>query len=111
MQTKRCSKCHTDKDATQFSPWNRGKDGLASWCKSCNRDYQRRRRQERAIIISKATPQAAEFVPNILSISIRSDLTVRVANIPTDLTREEANRIERIVKAFADDDPTGGERT
>ena len=111
MLTKRCTKCQTDKDVAEFSPMKGGKYGVSSWCKSCHRDDQRQRRQARATMMSNARPQADEFVPNILPIPIRSDLTVKVANIPADLTREEANRIERIVKAFADDDPTVGEGT
>jgi hypothetical protein len=61
--------------------------------------------------MSNTTPQAVEFVPNILPIPIRSNLTVKIANIPADLTQEEANRIERIVKAFAVDDLNVGEGT
>jgi hypothetical protein len=116
MQTKKCNKCHTDKSMDQFSPMKGGKYGLSSWCKSCHRDYQRRRRQARDTLMSNATPQATglltdELLPNVLVIPIRSDRAVMVGNIPFDLTRGEADRIERILKAFADDDPTCGERS
>lgn len=113
MQTKRCNKCHTDKDMDQFSPLKSGKYGLSSWCKSCHQDYQRQRRQARATIMRNATPQAAglltdELLPNVLIIPIRPDRVVMVGNIPFNLTRAEADRIERIVMAFADNDPTCG---
>ena len=112
MLNKRCSKCRIEKDAAQFSPLKHGKDGLHSWCKPCFADYQRQRRQARTRAYTASTFEAGfitdEFVPNVLIIPIRPDRTVMVANIPVDLTKTEANRIERIVMAFADD-PRGGE--
>jgi hypothetical protein len=44
-----------------------------------------------------------EFLPNVVIIPIRPDRAVMVGNIPFDLTKAEANRIERIVMAFAND--------
>jgi hypothetical protein len=108
MLNKRCTKCGIEKDAAQFSPQKGAKHGLHSWCKPCCADYQRARRLAR-----NASPPAAscfpdDSLPNILNIPIRPNLVVRVANIPVDLTKAEADRIERIVMAFADD-PCGGE--
>jgi hypothetical protein len=37
----------------------------------------------------------------IMSIPIRADVYVRFANIPHDLTKAEAGKIARVVKAFA----------
>ena len=36
---KRCTKCGIEKDESKFSPDNRHKDGLYSWCKLCNNEY------------------------------------------------------------------------
>jgi hypothetical protein len=38
---------------------------------------------------------------DILPIQIREDLTVQIAGIPHDLTREEAEKIARVVLAMA----------
>ena len=105
---KQCRRCGIEKDSAQFSPQKGGKHGLHTFCKPCFADYQRERRLAR-----NASPPAApcfpdDFLPNILSIPIRPDRVVMVAHIPVDLTKAEADRIERIVMAFADDS-RGGE--
>jgi hypothetical protein len=109
---KRCTKCGIEKDIAQFSPQKQAKDGLHSWCKPCQADYQRERRQARRLAYNASPPAAGfltdEFLHNLLMIPIRADRTVMVAHIPVDLTKAEADRIERIVMAFADD-PRGGE--
>lgn len=43
--TKTCSHCHLLKPSHDFRPSKRTKDGLLSWCISCNRAYQRERHQ------------------------------------------------------------------
>lgn len=34
---KVCSKCHIEKDESEFRKINTGKDGLLSWCKECSK--------------------------------------------------------------------------
>jgi hypothetical protein len=41
---------------------------------------------------------------DILPIQIREDVTVQIAGIPHDLTREEAQKIARVVLALAEPD-------
>jgi len=41
---KQCSKCKRKKRSSAFSPWKKSKDGLFSWCKRCNADAQKARR-------------------------------------------------------------------
>lgn len=36
---KRCSKCSTFKDTSEFHKWSKGQDGLKLQCKSCVRNY------------------------------------------------------------------------
>lgn len=58
----------------------------------------------------RITLEATENPSNIIPIALREDETVYVANLPLDLTREEADRIARVVRAFArDDDETRSE--
>lgn len=38
--TKRCSKCHQDKDITEFTKLRSTKDGLEYHCISCNKKYR-----------------------------------------------------------------------
>ncbi|MEE4638676.1 MAG: hypothetical protein V2J42_08060 [Wenzhouxiangella sp.] len=52
----------------------------------------------------RITLEATENPANIIPISLRSETTVYVANLPLDLTLEEAERIARVVRAFACDD-------
>ena len=39
---KICSKCGTEKDATEFYKERRHSDGLQNWCKSCRAEYNRK---------------------------------------------------------------------
>ena len=43
METKLCPKCSTERPKTEFSSSVSAKDGLQSWCKPCNRAYQKAR--------------------------------------------------------------------
>jgi len=48
QQTKVCSNCRTEKEASRFHCNRRTADGLSSWCKQCNRlANQRYRNDER----------------------------------------------------------------
>src|SRR6202022_1546573 len=42
-QTKRCSKCGTDRDYSWFSRDRKRKDWRTAWCKQCMRAAQRQR--------------------------------------------------------------------
>lgn len=115
MLTKRCPKCHTDKDVTQFYIQRTAKDGRYPWCKSCHREYRRNRNYARVTVICNPITQHGEyftdeFTPNVLFIPIRADEVVKVGNVPSDLTRREYNRIERILMSLADDEATDGGR-
>ena len=39
METKKCSKCHTEKPLSMFSKCSRNKDGLRFSCKECQKKY------------------------------------------------------------------------
>lgn len=56
----------------------------------------------------RITLRATENPTNIVPIPVRPERTVHVANLPLDLTVEEAERIARVIRAFADPD-RGGE--
>lgn len=45
----------------------------------------------------------SNFEPQIIEIPIRPPMVVRIHGIPWDLTREEAEKIARIVKAYANE--------
>ena len=36
---KKCTRCQEVKPTSEFSKWNRGKDGFQNYCKVCNRNY------------------------------------------------------------------------
>jgi len=88
-----------------------------------NPDTFSRARRERVRAFSRAddlTPQqqAAERVTlesienpsNMVPVPIRDNHTVYLANLPLNLTTEEASRIARVVRAFAEDeDKKGGD--
>jgi len=46
---KRCPRCNTSKNSLEFRAVTGRKDGLAPWCRSCERDYQRSYRQRRRL--------------------------------------------------------------
>jgi hypothetical protein len=43
---KTCSKCRKRKQASEFPPNRRCRDGLDSWCRECRREDARRWRRE-----------------------------------------------------------------
>ncbi len=55
-------------------------------------------------VAERITLESTENPSNIVPIALRDDETVYVANLPLDLTRQEADRIARVVRAFARDD-------
>lgn len=81
--------------------------------------------QERARAVRRSSAQAArspdqeagerimlqvnDTAANIVPIPVRPDTTVYLANMPADLTGDEAERIARIVRAFAADTDGGSQ--
>ncbi|MFW5815492.1 MAG: hypothetical protein ACOCVP_01425 [Wenzhouxiangella sp.] len=55
-------------------------------------------------VAERITLEATENPSNIIPIFLRGNETVYIANLPPDLTIEEAERIARVVRAFARDD-------
>ena len=41
MSTKRCSRCHIDKNVTEFGPKKSNKNGLEARCKACRAKIER----------------------------------------------------------------------
>lgn len=61
-------------------------------------------------VAERITLESTENPSNIVPIPLREEETVYVANLPLDLTTEEAERIARVVRAFArDNGPDGTE--
>lgn len=46
MLTKICSTCHKEQPISEFYKKIRNKDGLDTVCKNCNREYQKRRKEQ-----------------------------------------------------------------
>lgn len=53
VSTKRCQTCHTEKDADAFSKNPYHSDGLASRCKECRKNRERRHGPERALQVKQ----------------------------------------------------------
>jgi len=57
----------------------------------------------------RATLEATENPPSVVPVPIRDEHVVYLANLPLRLTRAEADKIARVVRAFAEDDGSGGQ--
>lgn len=60
-------------------------------------------------VAERITLEATENPSNIVPIPLRESETVYVANLPLDLSMDEADRIARVVRAFARDGGNGGQ--
>lgn len=60
---KKCSKCHINKDISQFYKGKNYRDGYNGWCKSCMANYQRSRRFMPASIVSKVCGRCKNLLP------------------------------------------------
>lgn len=40
MKQKTCTKCHKDRELSDFRKRTKASDGLSSWCKSCLKEYE-----------------------------------------------------------------------
>lgn len=86
----------------------------AWWCKTCCGDYQkeyRRRRleeyrQRQAAEPPKAEPRPADATParclHSFSFELQPGQVVRFVDIPDDLTRQQANKLKRLVSAYVE---------
>ncbi len=54
----------------------------------------------------QVTLEAIENPSNVVPVPIRDDHVVYLANLPLDLSGEEADRIARVIRAFAEDNDT-----
>jgi hypothetical protein len=54
-------------------------------------------------VAERITLEASDNPSDIIPIALRPDISVYLANLPLDLTRGEAEKIARVVRAFADD--------
>lgn len=52
----------------------------------------------------QATLEATENPPSVVPVPIREDHVVYLANLPLKITRAEADKIARVVRAFAEED-------
>lgn len=55
-------------------------------------------------VAERVTLEATENPDSVVPVPIRSDHVVYLANLPLDLSREEADKIARVIRAFADDE-------
>jgi hypothetical protein len=60
------------------------------------------------LVAERLALEATENQSNIIPIPLRESQTVYVANLPLDLSSEEAERIARIIQAFASDKSNSG---
>ncbi len=107
---KTCRKCGCEKAEEEFHQSRQRRDGLQSWCKGCMNAYQRNMRPTRPS--SEAAPVAAPEAgrpagkPPRRFHSFAHDLgggrLVQFFNIPADLTRREADKLERLIWAYVD---------
>lgn len=89
---------------TDFLAWNDNPAGFRSVGGERRRAIDRgsiTRDQEMA---ERITLESTENPTNIVPVPLREGETVYVANLPLDLSNDEAERIARVVRAFARDD-------
>lgn len=63
VKEKECFKCKNIKSFDEFSGQKRNKDGKASWCKQCHREYTIRRQKENPEKMNVATMRWAKKNP------------------------------------------------
>lgn len=87
-----------------FLAWNENPAGFESVGGERRRAIPRGSLSPEREVAERITLESTENPSNIVPISLREDETVYVANLPLDLTAQEAERIARVVRAFAHDD-------
>ncbi len=66
-----------------------------------NRSSASTERSEEQIALEGIKLETADYQSDLLSIPIRPDCQVHIANLPQDMTEQEATRIARIIEAMA----------
>ncbi|WP_376696105.1 hypothetical protein [Wenzhouxiangella sp. EGI_FJ10305] len=87
-----------------FLAWNENPAGFQSVGGERRRAIPRGSLSPEREMAERITLESTENPSNIVPIALREDETVYVANLPLDLTAQEAERIARVVRAFARDD-------
>lgn len=91
---------------TDFLTWCENPAGFQSVGGERRRAMPRGSLSREREVAERITLESTENPANIIPIALREDETVFVANLPLDLTEREAERIARVVRAFATDDET-----
>lgn len=89
---------------TDFLAWNENPAGFHSVGGERRRAIARGEITPEREMAERITLESTENPANIIPIALREDETVYVANLPIDLSHGEAERIARVVRAFARDD-------
>lgn len=84
-----------------FLAWAENPVGFRSVGGERNRTMPRGSLTPEREVAERITLESTENPSNIIPIALRGDATVYVANLPLDLTPQEAERIARVVRAFA----------
>lgn len=89
---------------TDFLAWTESPAGFQSVGGEQRRAVPRGSITPEREVAERIILESTENPSNIVPIALRDDETVYVANLPLDLTRQEADRIARVVRAFARED-------
>lgn len=89
---------------TDFLAWAENPAGFQSVGGERRRAIPRGSLSPEREVAERITLESTENPSNVVPIALREDETVYVANLPLDLTPQEAERIARVVRAFARDD-------
>lgn len=87
-----------------FLSWNENPAGFSSVGGERRRTIDRGALTPEQEMAERITLESTENPTNIVPVPLREGETVYVANLPLDLSVEEADRIARVVRAFARND-------
>lgn len=95
----------------EFLAWTENPAGFQSLGGERHRAIVRGTLTPEREMAERITLESTENPANIIPIALRADETVYVANLPLDLSLQEADRIARVVRAFArDEDPAEADK-
>lgn len=86
---------------TDFLAWNEDPAGFRSVGGEPRRAIERGSLTSEQEMAERITLESTENPTNIVPVPLRDGETVYLANLPLDLSAEEADRIARVVRAFA----------